>query len=287
MTPQLLAGVGVERNHVVAGRADKHLVAHLQRCGLVFSAGACGLGYVAGAKSPGHLQLAHVVHVDLIQRGKAVVVAAVAVMAPVLLLAGSIHGLACHGRLGLHLGVNLEHGHKGRHASHQHDRRCSKWQLAGRRLARLTSLTQQGHAGQHHHGSKGQGQQTRNQAPVIQTHFGQRPQHGRAESAQVEPCAAHAAANQLHAGQQQPQASEQKVPAAAQADELATAYQEEQAGKRQRRPQNPEPDARGQGLRLLPMCHIEPRTVCACTRTGIRLHSGTFEMRKKVHCCEK
>ena len=245
VAPQLLAGIGIQRNHVVAGRADKNLVTHLQGRGLVLGTGAGGFGHIAGLESPGHLQLLDVVHIDLVQRRKAVVVAAVAVVAPVLLRAGGIHRLAADGGLVLHLGVDLEHGSKTGQASQQQHPGQRQRALVAAGVARCAAL-QQRQAGADHGCAKGHRQQARDQAPVVQPHLGQGPQHRGRKRSQVQPAARAATAQHLHARQQQAQARQQKVPAAAQADELAAADQEGQAGNGQHCAQYPEQQSHGQ-----------------------------------------
>jgi hypothetical protein len=90
VAPFFFTGIHIQRQHFTVRGTDIQRVANLQRRVLIFRAGAVALRNIAGVRNPGDFQIADVLFVDLVQRGKAVAVGGVTPVLPVfLLLAGA------------------------------------------------------------------------------------------------------------------------------------------------------------------------------------------------------
>jgi hypothetical protein len=91
--PLLLAGLRVERQHAVEGRADEHRSADhdRRRLKLAFGKAVASVGNVAGVHLPGHRQLRDVRFIDLGQRRIAAASGIAAVRGPVRM--GIVRGL--------------------------------------------------------------------------------------------------------------------------------------------------------------------------------------------------
>ena len=154
--PQLFTGVGIQSDQVVVRRADKHLVADLQRGHLVFGTVAIADGHVTGLVGPGRNQFGHVAAIDLVQHSEAAATFVITVVRPVFLGLGRVNpGQTRAVTGGRDRSVGLEHcpGATG----DGHNQYCT--QCVATVTAQAIGLAQRRVNQCHHQAQHGQGEQ--------------------------------------------------------------------------------------------------------------------------------
>ena len=243
--PLDLAGLGVQRHHPAVRSAHVQGVVHLDRGDFEIELVAlvraqrdvfAELLGVAGAGGPGQLQIGHVGWGDLVERAVTVAVGGTAVVVPVACGHRGIgHAAARLGHVvaALHA-VRAECGDQ-RHRQRQHhaaEHREGGQAAAGRAEVAAHPRRQQPQAEQERH------ELPRLQRPEVEAHFQQGPDHGAQQHQCIQPQRGLAAQDGQHAGQQEGDADDEVITAAAQRgqlgaapDEAGTGNQEDQAGQ--------------------------------------------------------
>ena len=221
VAPDFLAGIGVQRDHHIGRRTEKYLVADLHRRVLVFRA---AVFLLAGAEGPGDFQLIDIFAVDLVDGGVARSAGVTAVVAPVRAGLGRRRAIADLRRDdGLSLRERVRNGQtQDREARHR--RQCR-----GRSgLPTQGGLSGRGQHQQQEDAQHRGGHQPRDQRPVDEAGFPDRPGQGRGQDGGIHKTCGGMAPDQQHPGGDHARSRQKVIGRAVQENQPAATAQQRQ-----------------------------------------------------------